>query len=106
MIRKLSSSPYLLVVADSILENIDREALAELLASYLYLRSKGRANLSNLVSYAVSTRFRECAAIAASATPAVLAGILADGDFRSMVLLSVGSWMRRRPARDGAENEK
>jgi hypothetical protein len=106
VIRKLSSSPYLLAVADSILENIDREALAELLASYLYLGSKGRANLTNLVAYAVSRRFQECAAVAARATPAVLAGILANGDFRSVVLSSVGSWIRRRPERDGAENRK
>jgi hypothetical protein len=53
MIRKLSRSPYLLVVADSILANIDREALAELLASYLYFTSKGRADVSGFVTYAV-----------------------------------------------------
>jgi len=105
-IRRLSSSPYLLAVADSVLENIDREALAELLASYLYLRSKGRANLGNLVTYAVSRRFRECAAVAVSATPAVLAGILTDGDFRSIILSSVGSWIGQGLGREGADDEK
>ena len=93
------------MVADSILENIDREALAELLASYLYMRSKGRANLSNFVTHVVSRRFRECAAIAASATPAVIAGLLVDEDFRSVVLSSVGSMITRRPARDAVENK-
>ncbi len=106
IIRKLSTSPYLLVIADSILENVDPEVLAELLASYLYLKSKGRANLTNLLAYAVSRRFREYAAIAASATPAVLAGMLADQDFRSLVLSSVGSYFRRRPEHDGAGDEK
>jgi hypothetical protein len=105
MIRKLSSSPNLLAVADSILENIDREALAELLASYLYLRSKGKANLGNLVRYAVSRRLRECAAIAAGATPAVLAGILTDKDFRSVILSSLGSWVGWRAAKDDAKND-
>jgi len=97
IIRKLSSSPYLLAVADSILENVDRDTLAELLASYLYLRSKGRANLNNLVTYAVSRRFRECAAVAVSATPAVLAGIFADKQFRSVILSSLGSWITGSP---------
>ena len=106
MIRKLSSSPYLLAVADSILDNVDRETLAELLASYLYLRSKGRANLGNFMTYAVSRRFRECAAIVVSATPAVLAGIFADKEFRSVILSSMGSWITGRPVRDGAEDEE
>jgi len=103
-IRKLSSSPYLLVVADSILENIDRETLAELLASYLYLGSNGNANLGNLVTYAVSRRFRECAAVATSAAPAVLAGIITDKDFRSVILSSLASWMTGRASTGGATN--
>lgn len=106
MIRKLSTSPYLMSVADSILENVDREALAELLASYLYLRSKGKADLGNLVTYAVSRRFWEVAAVAASATPAVLAGIIADKDFRSVIISSLGSWITGRPPREGAEDEE
>lgn len=95
-----------MAVADSILEKTDRETLAELLASYLYLRSKGKANLSNLVTYAVSRRFKECAAIALSATPAVLAGIFADKEFRSVILTSIDSWITGRSARDGAEDEE
>jgi hypothetical protein len=106
MIRKLSSSPYLLAVADSILENLDRETLAEMLASYLYLRSKGKADIGNLVTYAVSRRFWESASIAASATPAVLAGVIADEDFRSVLLSSLGSWMTGRPPREGAADEE
>jgi hypothetical protein len=106
MIRKLSNSPYLLSVADSILKNIDRETLAELLASYLYLRSNGRANIGNLVAYAVSRRFWECASIAASATPAVLAGIISDKEFRSVVLTSLGSLMTGRPPREGTAGQE
>ncbi len=93
-------------VADSILENLDRDALAELLASYLYLRSKGKADLGNLVTYAVSRRFWESASIAASATPAVLAGIIADKDFRLLILSSLGSWMTGRPPRENAADEE
>jgi len=106
MIRKLSNSPYLLSVADSILRNVDRDMLAELLASYLYLRSNGRANVRNLVTYAVSRRFRECASIAASATPAVLAGIISDKEFRSVVLTSLESLMTGMPSREDAVDKK
>lgn|GEM_PF-6932545 len=95
-----------MAVADSILENVDRETLAELLASYLYLRSKGRANVGDLMKYAVSRRLRECAAVAASATPAVIAGIIADKDFRSVIFSSLGSWMTGRQAREGVADEE
>jgi len=93
-IRRLSNSPYLLSVADSILENLDRETLAELLASYLLLRSKGKATTGNLVAYAVSRRFRKTVALAASATPILLAGILVDPELRSVLLASFSSWVR------------
>jgi hypothetical protein len=105
-IRKLASSPYLLAVADSILENVDREALAEMLASYLYFASKGRAGFGTLVTYAVSRRFRESVSLAASVTPALLAGIISDKEFRSVVLSSVGSWVTKRPGRDPGDSEE
>lgn len=95
-----------MAVADSILKNVDRETLAELLASYLYLRSKGRANPRNLMTYVVSRRFREFAAIAASATPALFAGIFTDKDFRSVIFSSLGAWISGRPAQGGAEDER
>jgi hypothetical protein len=41
-----------------------------------------------------------------SATPAVLAGILTDRDFRSIILSSVSSWIRKGPGGDGADDEK
>ena len=95
VIRKLSSSPYLLVVADSILKNLDRVALAELIAAYIYYSSK-KGNAGDFLTYLISTRFREFVAIAAGATPALLAGILTDEDFRSVFISSLGSLVRRQ----------
>jgi len=91
---RLSNSPYLLGVADSILGNMDREALADLLASYLYLSSKGMANPRTLATYALSRRPSECVAIAAGVTPALLAGILVDSNLRSAILATLRRWIR------------
>jgi hypothetical protein len=105
VVRRLSASPYLLAVADSILRNVDRATLAEFLASYLYLSSKGRANADNLMDYAVSKKLRKLMAVAASATPALLMGMVADQDFRSVVFSSISAWIRspksdvKRPSR-------
>jgi hypothetical protein len=105
MIRKLSSSPYLLVVAGSI-SRTSTARLAELLASHLYMRSNGNANLGTLVRYAVFEEVSECAAAATSATPAVFAGIIADKDIRLVVFSSLGSWMTGGRAREGAADEE
>jgi len=92
----LSNSPYLLDAASSILGSMDREALADLLASYLYLSSKGKANPRTIVTYALLRRPSECMAIAAGATPALLTGILVDSNLRSAILASLRRWIRGR----------
>lgn len=102
-VLKLSNSPYLAAVVDSILENLDRKTLTDLLAYYLYENSKGRANLGDLATYAVSKGLWKWMDMAASATPAVLAGMLADAEFRSVVISSVKLWIRGPPERAGAE---
>jgi hypothetical protein len=93
----------MVAVADSILENLDRGWLAELIAYYLYLESKGEANFGRILGYAVSRRPKECAAIASSAAPALIAGILNDEYFRSAIISSLRSWIRGPSARDGQE---
>lgn len=93
-IMRISRSPYLLAVVDSVLDNLDRESVAELLASYLYLRAKGMVDPGNLMKYVVSKRIWKFIGIAAGAAPAVLAGLIVDSEFRSVVLASVGSVIR------------
>jgi hypothetical protein len=102
-VRRLSNSPYLAAVADSVLENLDRETLTELLAYYLYQRSKGRGDLRDLAAHAVSKRPWKWLDIATNATAALIAGMLSDGEFRSVVLSSVKLWIRGSPRPDAAE---
>ena len=99
-LRRLSSSPYLAALADSVLESLDRETLTELLAYFLYQRSRGRGSLGDLAAHAISKRPLKWLGVATSATPTLLAGLLADGEFRSAVLSSVKHWIR------GAEERK
>ena len=99
-LHRLSSSPYVTAVAGSILDNLDRAWLAELIAYYVYVRPRGDAGLGSMLSYAVSRRPRECIAIASSAAPALLAGIIADEDLRSAIFSSLRAWIRGAPPRD------
>jgi hypothetical protein len=43
-VRRLSNSPYLSAIVDSILEDLDRQTLTELLAYYLYRSSNSRVD--------------------------------------------------------------
>lgn len=90
----MSRSPYLLAVADSILDNLDRESVAELLASFLYVRAKGTVDPGELIKNVVSRRLWRFVWIAVSAAPAVLAGLLSDPEFRSLVFALAGSMIR------------
>lgn len=94
-IRELSRSPYLLAIADSLLKNLDREALAEVMAAYLSTSSGGKADLAGVMGYALSSRPRVWAAVGAGVAPAVLMGVLRDKGMRSVVFSSVASWIRR-----------
>ena len=49
-IQRLSNSPYLAAVVDSVLKNLDRKTMTELVAYYLYKSSKGSANLGDLAT--------------------------------------------------------
>jgi len=93
-LSRLSNSPYLLDIADSVLRNLDRKALADLLASYLYLSSKGTANPRTLATYALLRRPSGYIAMAARAAPAFLAGVLVDSDLRSAILAMLRRWIR------------
>lgn len=98
-LRRLSRSPYVTAVADSILQTLDREWLAELIAYYLYTGSRGEASGSGVLKFAFSRRPMQCASIVAKATPFLLLGLLADGDLRSAVASSLRSWMGGGAAR-------
>lgn len=86
----------MLAIADSLLKNLDREALSEVMAAYLCTTtSGGRANLADIMGYALLSRPRTWAAVGAGVAPAVLTGVLRDKGLRSAVLLSAASWLRR-----------
>jgi hypothetical protein len=94
-IRELSRSPYVKAIAGALLKNLDRDALAELLAAYIYMSSEGDVDFVALMRYAVSSRPNVWVGVGAGAAPAVLMGILTDKAMRSAVLSSVASWLRR-----------
>lgn len=104
-IRRLSNSPYLAAVVDSVLENLDRKTLTELVAFYLYKSSKGDANLGDLATHAASKGLWKWLGIATRASPAFIAGVLSDGDFRSVVLSFLRRWIRGPQERKVAEKD-
>lgn len=83
-IRKLSSSPSFLRLADSILEGMDRETLAELLAGYAYFRSAKRSNL-DLALYFATRRFGKTLTMGIDVVAALVPGLLFDKKFRSVI---------------------
>jgi hypothetical protein len=84
-IDTLSSSPYLLKLADSILVNLDRKTFAELLASYLYFKSKNRSD-SEFARFMMAEKFPQMFSIFMRAIlPVVLPGIISDKGFRDVV---------------------
>lgn len=74
-----------LKIADSIHESIDRETLAEFIASYLYYKSKRRTN-AGFANFMMTKRFTKVVAIALSVLPAVLPRLFADREFRSLIV--------------------
>jgi hypothetical protein len=75
-------------LADSILLSLDRNTLAELLASYLYLRSKGRTN-GDFALFVITKRFGKAVTIAMNVILALIPGLLFDRAFRSVILTVV-----------------
>jgi hypothetical protein len=83
-IQRLSSSPSFLRLADSILANMDRDTLAELLAGYAYFRSGKRSNL-DLALYFATRRFGKTLTMGINIIAALVPGLLFDKKFRSVI---------------------
>ena len=80
-IQKLSSSLSFLKLADSILQNLDRDTLAEFLAGYLYLKSKGRSN-NDFAFFVATKKFSKVAIITMNVLAALIPRLLLDKEFR------------------------
>jgi hypothetical protein len=87
-IQRLSSSPSFLRLADSILMSLDRDTLAELIAGYLYFKSKGRTN-GDFALFVVTKKFGEGVTIAMNVIVALIPGLLFDKAFRSVIFAAV-----------------
>ncbi|MHB1868406.1 MAG: hypothetical protein ACYCPP_05615 [Nitrososphaerales archaeon] len=84
-IQKLSSSTSFLKLADSILQNMDRDTLAEFLAGYLYFKSNEGSN-SDFAFFLATKKFPKIAMISMNVLAVVLPGLLLDKAFRSVIL--------------------
>jgi hypothetical protein len=84
-IQNLSASPYFLKLTNSILQNMDRDTLAEFLAGYLYFKSNGRSN-NDFTFYLATKKFPKLAMIAMNVLAVILPGLLLDKAFRSVIL--------------------
>jgi len=93
-IQRLSTSPSFLRLADSILLSLDRDTLAELLASYLYFRSKGRTN-GDFVLFVITKKLGKGVTIAMNVILALIPGLLFDKAFRSVIFTMVVRSMGR-----------
>jgi hypothetical protein len=84
-IAALLKSPYFLKLADLILANIDRNTLAEIMASYVYFRSKGRS-VSQFSNYLISQNFTKLLLPSLRiGFSVILPGMLTDPKFRSAI---------------------
>jgi hypothetical protein len=96
-IRKLSTSPSFLKLSDSILKNLDRDTLSELLAGYLYFKSNGRSN-SDFAFFIATHKFSKVATITMSVLAVILPGLILDKAFRSVVFRAGKSSKKVVPA--------
>ena len=87
-IQRLSSSPSFLRLADSILLSLDRDTLAELIAGYLYFKSRGRTN-GDFAFFVATRKFRKGVTIAMNVIVALIPGLLFDKAFRSVIFTTV-----------------
>jgi hypothetical protein len=83
-IQTLSASRSIQKIANSILLSLDKETLAEVIAAYLYFRSKGRPQ-SEFLSFIVTRRFQKMIPIALNAFPELFVAMLTDKEFRIIV---------------------
>jgi hypothetical protein len=81
----LSSSPYYLRMADSILARLDREILADLIVSYVYFKSKGKTN-SEFAKFIMTDKLPQILPIVLAGAPVILSAIFSDKAFRALVL--------------------
>ena len=89
-IRKLSTSPSFLKLSDSILQNLDRDTLSELLAGYFYFKSNGRSN-SDFAFFMATHKFSKVATITLSVLAVMLPGLILDKAFRSVIFRAAKS---------------
>ena len=67
---------------------MDRDTLAELLAAYLYFKSKGRTS-GDFALFVVTKKFGKGVTIAMNVIVALIPGLLFDKEFRSVILAAV-----------------
>lgn len=84
-IQKLLTSSYFSKLAASILAKLDRKTLANLIASYMYFKSKEKSD-SEFFRFLLSKDLPEILPIVSLSVPIFLPAILSDKQIRSMVL--------------------
>jgi hypothetical protein len=94
-IKRLSSSPSFLRLADSILASMDRDTLAEALAGYAYFRSEERSNL-DFALYFATRRFGKTLTIGINLIAALIPGLLFDKEFRSVIFAAASKSFRNK----------
>lgn len=83
--RRLSTSPSFLRLADSLLTNLDRATLSEILAGYLFLKARGGSD-KDFALYLVTTEPGKMIRISMRILSTVIQDFLLDGEFRSLVI--------------------
>ncbi len=84
-IQRLGSSRYFLDLADSILSSLDRESLAELIAAFFYLKSKGKTD-TQIANFLIARKTSKILQLTVSVLFAALPGMISDNEFRALIL--------------------
>ena len=82
--NRLSGSPYFQKMADGILENLDRDFLAKVLATYFYMKSKGSSN-TDFAHFIGSGNAVKLTRLSLSIGSVFVKGLLFDKEFRSVI---------------------
>ena len=83
--KRLSASPSFLRLADCLLANLDRATLSELLADYLFLKSRGESD-KDFALFLVATKPGKIIRMSAGILSALIQGFVLDGEFRSLII--------------------